>query len=112
MNINSVTQRDLLRRRVWESASRFTIAAALCLPASLYATAAAAQDDGQDANEIIVTAQFREQNVQSTPIAITAMSGAQLEERGQTSITQIASKAPSVNLRQSNPSGPSLQAQI
>lgn len=97
------------RRLSLGSVSRFTMAAALCVPASVYATAASAQDDS---NEIIVTAQFREQNVQSTPIAITAMTGAQLEERGQTSITQIAAKAPSVNLRESNPQGPSLQAAI
>ena len=38
--------------------------------------------------------------------------GEQLEARGQTSILQIASKAPSVNLRESNPQGPSLQAHI
>ncbi len=62
--------------------------------------------------EIVVTAQFREQNVQSTPISITTISAQQLEERGQTSIVQIATKAPSVNLRESNPQGPSLQAHI
>jgi iron complex outermembrane receptor protein len=63
-------------------------------------------------DEVVVTAQFREQNVQSTPIAITAMSAEQLEARGQTSIVEIATKAPSVNLRESNPQGPSLQAHI
>jgi iron complex outermembrane receptor protein len=91
------------------SVSRATLAAALCLPASLFATAATAQTDS---GEIVVTAQFREQNVQSTPIAITAMSAEQLEARGQTNIVEIATKAPSVNLRESNPQGPSLQAHI
>ena len=100
------------------SASRITLAAALCMPASLFATAASAQTEAapqaaaDNSNEIIVTAQFRSQNVQSTPIAITAMSAQQLEARGQTSITEIATKAPNVNLRESNPQGPSLQAAI
>lgn len=97
------------RRLSLGSVSRFTMAAALCVPASIYATAASAQDEG---NEIVVTAQFREQNVQATPIAITAMSGAQLEERGQSSIVDIAAKAPSVMLSESNAQGPSLIAYI
>ncbi|MCW2368172.1 TonB-dependent receptor [Sphingobium sp. B11D3D] len=97
--------------------SRITLAAALCVPASLFATAAAAQTDAAPqesgkTEDIIVTAQFRSQNVQSTPIAITALSAQQLEARGQTSITEIATKAPNVNLRESNPQGPSLQAHI
>jgi len=94
-------------------ASRFALAAAMCVPAVLYSTAAAAQDNqAPDINEIVVTAQFREQSVQSTPIAITAMTGEQMEARGQTSIVDVAQKAPSVNLRESNPQGPSLQAHI
>jgi iron complex outermembrane receptor protein len=68
---------------------------------------------GEEAiDEVVVTAQFREQNVQSTPIAITAISGKQLEERGQTSIVDIASKAPSVLLTETNQQGPSVQAYI
>ena len=88
---------------------------AVCIPAVMQASAAMAQsadNPADDIGEVVVTAQFREQNVQSTPIAITAISGEQLQERGQTSIVQIATKAPSVNLRESNPQGPSLQAHI
>ncbi len=36
--------------------------------------------------EVIVTAQFREQNLQETPLAITAITGDMLEARSQTSI--------------------------
>jgi len=91
------------------------LAVAAATPVALSSSAVAAQaaNAGSDEiQEVVVTAQFREQNVQSTPIAITAISGEQLEARGQTSILQIASKAPSVNLRESNPQGPSLQAHI
>ena len=50
-------------------------------------------------NEIIVTAQFREQNLQDTPIAITAVNAEMLEARGQTNIAQVAAQAPNVSLR-------------
>ena len=80
------------------SASRFAMAAALGVPLAFSSSLAAAQEEEEapvtsdsaasnfDSNDIVVTAQFREQNVQSIPIAITAVSGAQMEARGQTSI--------------------------
>jgi iron complex outermembrane recepter protein len=48
--------------------------------------------------EIIVTATFREADVQDTPIAITAISGSMLEARSQTNIVEVASQAPNVTL--------------
>jgi len=57
----------------------------------------AATQDGVE--EIVVTAQFREQNLQDTPLAITAISGAMLEARSQTNIAQVANQAPSVTLK-------------
>ena len=48
--------------------------------------------------EVIVTSQFRQQNVQSTPIAITAVNAAMLDARGQTDIAQVARQAPNVTL--------------
>ena len=63
--------------------------------------------------EIVVTAQFREQNLQRTPLAITAVSGAMLEARSQTNIAQVANQAPSVTLKpQGAAFGPSLIASI
>lgn len=63
--------------------------------------------------EIIVTAQFRKQNLQATPIAITAVSGAMLQARSQTNIAQVANQAPNVTLRPGNANfGPSLVASI
>ncbi len=97
-------------------ASRMALAAALLSSGSMVATNAAAQDGeeersfGDDA--IIVTAQFREQSIQSTPVAITALTGEQIEARGQTSIVDIAQKAPSVKLTETNQQGPALQAFI
>ena len=51
--------------------------------------------------EIIVTAQFREQRLQDTPLAITAMPAKLLEARSQTSIIDLGAFAPNVNLSQS-----------
>jgi len=80
--------------------------------------AAAAQAGANPANsgapdEIVVTAQFREQNLQQTPLAITAMSGAMLEARSQTSVASVADQAPSVTLKpQGAAFGPALGANI
>lgn len=81
---------------------------------------AAAQDAAQPADEapakaddIVVTAQFRNQKLQDVPIAITAVSGDTLERRGQTSIADVGNNAPNVTLRQSAATfGPSVVAYI
>ncbi|HUF80833.1 MAG TPA: hypothetical protein VMN03_06830, partial [Burkholderiales bacterium] len=44
-------------------------------------------------NEIVVTAQFREQRLQDTPLAITAVNSAMLEARSQTNISEITAQA-------------------
>ena len=63
--------------------------------------------------EIVVTAQFRSQKLQDTPLAITAVSGAMLEARGQTSIADIGNQAPNVTLRQAPATyGPAVVAYI
>jgi iron complex outermembrane receptor protein len=49
--------------------------------------------------EIVVTAQYRQQNLQDTPIAITAVTAEMIEQRSATSLADIASTAPSVVLR-------------
>ena len=49
--------------------------------------------------EIIVTAEFREANVQDTPIAITAVNAAMLDARSQTNLAQITAQTPNVSLR-------------
>jgi iron complex outermembrane receptor protein len=48
--------------------------------------------------EITVTAQFVRQNLQDTPVAITAVSAATLESRGHQSIESIANQTPNVTL--------------
>ncbi len=65
---------------------------------------AGARDTTGGGDDIIVTAQFREQNLQDTPIAITAVNAEMLESRSQTRISDITAQAPNV-LLQPNPSG-------
>jgi len=67
----------------------------------------------QQLQEVVVTAQFRNESVQQTPLAITAISAEGLAQRGQTSLTQITQDAPSVVLTQEvGAFGPSMAAYI
>ncbi len=83
-----------------------------------YAAPAYAQADQENsrtggAREIVVTAQFREQSLQETPLAITAIDSSMLEARSQTNIAEVASQAPSVVLKpQGMAYGPALGASI
>jgi iron complex outermembrane receptor protein len=67
-------------------------------PAPAQSTPETAPPSEQTIGDIVVTAQFRGQRVQDTPIAITAVSGGTLEARSQTSITDLGRTSPNVNL--------------
>src|SRR4051794_6115239 len=72
-----------------------------------------AADADLSAQDIVVTAQFREQRLQDTPISITAVNAAQLEARSQTNLAQVADAAPNVSLKPQGASfGPSITASI
>jgi iron complex outermembrane receptor protein len=74
-------------------------AVALSLSVSLMQQAAVAAGAEEELEEVVVTAQFREQRLQDTPIAITAVNAEMLEARGQSSIADVAAQAPNVSLR-------------
>ncbi|MCW3838286.1 TonB-dependent receptor [Sphingomonas canadensis] len=88
-------------QRIW-AASLAAIAISAAAPALASAPEPDQADEQQDTGpangEIVVTAQFRDQNLQDTPLAITAMTGDQLEARGQNSVADIAGQAPNVSL--------------
>jgi iron complex outermembrane receptor protein len=57
-----------------------------------YAPAARGQDSGLE--EIVVSARFREENLQETPLAITAFSGENMEARNLTDVTMLDTFSP------------------
>src|SRR5271163_2089902 len=72
---------------------------------TLAATAVAGQAAADQAatpsdtlEEIVVTAQFRQQNLQDTPLAITAVTAEMMEERGQKTLHDVGQQAPNVTL--------------
>jgi iron complex outermembrane receptor protein len=97
--------------------SRRCIATAVRIALGLgLAQGAFAQDADAETDvltEVTVTAQFREQNVQQTPLAITAISAEMLEARNQTNLSEVTNQAPNVTLKpQGAAFGPSLGASI
>jgi iron complex outermembrane receptor protein len=100
---------------------RAPLALSACLAALAVAAPAAAQDTPQpppaeadaDSNEIFVTAQFRQQNLQDTPLAITAVTAETMEAKSQTNLAQVADSAPNVTLKPQGASfGPSISVAI
>ncbi|RIV82616.1 TonB-dependent receptor [Aurantiacibacter xanthus] len=84
--------------------SRNNLALATAISSVLCSGQVLAQDSAQSASAdnqastIIVTATMRSENLQDTPIAITAVTGEMLEARSQTSVYEIARQAPNVTL--------------
>jgi iron complex outermembrane receptor protein len=68
----------------------------------------APQEESAALDDIIVTAQRREQSLQDVPIAITAFDAETLERTNATGIQDIAAKAPGVTLTQFNIGEPQL----
>jgi iron complex outermembrane receptor protein len=97
---------------VCESVSR-AVARALNRPALSWTVAAVALATpmcamaADELQEVVVTAQFRQENLQDTAIAITAVSGEQLEQQGLTNLTDLGLVIPNANIRpQGSFSGP------
>jgi iron complex outermembrane recepter protein len=87
-------------------------AIALCSATNVYAQGAPAAEKAAD-DEIVVTAQFRDQKLQDVPLAITAVDAASIEARSQTNLQQVADGAPNVSIRPQGASfGPSITASI
>ncbi|MDB5422278.1 MAG: TonB-dependent receptor plug, partial [Brevundimonas sp.] len=59
-------------------------------------------EDAAQLDEIVVTALRRETNLQDTALSITAMSGATLEKMGASTLQDLASSVPGLNLTEGN----------
>jgi iron complex outermembrane receptor protein len=104
------------RSRTRFSRSALTVGLALSLGAGTALAdeaAAPSANDVQLLEEIVVTAQFRQQNLQTTPLAITAITAQQVDEHNALSLTDLNGLAPNVTLTKgTNTNGPSAQAFI
>ncbi|CAN7364510.1 TonB-dependent receptor [Phenylobacterium sp. LjRoot225] len=76
--------------------------AALALPQAVAAQAASGQTAAQ-VSEVVVTAQKRQETVQTVPISVTAFTGDSLERRGVTSVGDLARIAPALTVMSSGP---------
>lgn len=91
-----------MKGRILWTASMLSISAAV--PGAAFAQAAETESpqatgtEEYTANDIVVTAQFRSQRLQDTPIAISAMNSEMLEQKSVTDITGAANLAPNVQL--------------
>ena len=84
-------------------ASTAAVATAAALPGAALAQSAPANAPARDSNtvsEVVVTAEHRAENVQKTPISITAVNSQTLEQRGVTNIVDLANSVPNVSMRQ------------
>lgn len=73
----------------------------------------AASTEGEGLQEVVVTAQFREERLQDAPLAITAVTEDMMRARGQDSIFEVTQQAPNVQIKkQSGPFGASTSAFI
>jgi iron complex outermembrane receptor protein len=81
--------------------SRFLLSA---VPMALVAVIAAS-NAAYAIETVTVTAEKRSENVQNVPIAITAFTGAQLEDKGVTTLTGLSSLTPNVTLDAGTPFG-------
>jgi len=86
---------------LWKGASAFALMAGLAMPGQALAQTAptASPPSEQGLQEIVVTAQKRAESAQNVPVAITAFSGAALQEKGVTDLSGLAGQAPSVTLK-------------
>ena len=86
---------------------------ALAVSATAGAACVTSVASAQGLEEIVVTARFREENLQQTPLAITAISAATLEANGATSVIDVGDWAPNVVIDQLGSGyGPTLAATV
>jgi len=86
-------------------------AAALPQMARAQSMAPAPADEGASSAlaEVVVTAQYRSQSVQNTPLAISAVNAATMEAKHQVSIADVAATSPSVSITaNANGGGPAV----
>ena len=93
--------------------STSVIALMISSPALAQGDDASSDKSKDNDNEIVVTAQFRAQNIQDTPLAITAVNAEIMQAKSQTNLAQVADSTPNVVLKPQGASfGPSIAVSI
>jgi iron complex outermembrane receptor protein len=92
--------RSVLRACLLKTAAPMALASLAAASFSAHAQSASAGAGAQSntIGEVVVTAQFRQQSLQKTPLAITAVNAQMLENRNQTSLSDVTAQAPNVTL--------------
>jgi len=95
---------DAGQRRIsnlrWYALSGFAALGTLCNGLVLAADAGPATEPSTQVQEVVVTAQYREERLQDIPIAITAITAQQIEQQGAQKLSDVLTTAPSVAFRQ------------
>lgn len=87
------------------AATALALAMALAVPAQAQDKAQKAADESGQLETVTVTARYQAENLQQTPIAITALDSTQLEQRGYQNIVDVTKSAPNVTLQMSGANG-------
>src|ERR1700722_16052254 len=67
-------------------------------PQGVATSSTGTSNSNEGLEEIVVTAQFRRENLQIVPIAITAVTSQTMDERNMTTLTDVANVAPNVTM--------------
>src|ERR1700689_3051394 len=79
------------------------IATAVALAEGAYAADAAASDSGDQLTEVVVTAEKRAENIQTTAASITAVSAQDITDRGIVDFNTLAQSVAGISMRTSGP---------
>jgi iron complex outermembrane receptor protein len=91
----------ILRTRM--IAPAIATAVALALAEGAYAADAAASDSGDQLTEVVVTAEKRAENIQTTAASITAVSAQDITDRGIVDFNSLAQSVAGISMRTSGP---------
>src|SRR3984885_8525758 len=87
--------------------NKYIFMAVCCSTSGLLTTwaqpASGQQSETGQLEEIVITAEKRESTVQNTPISLTAVSGADIQDRGLTDLGSLLQSVPGVSMRTSGP---------
>jgi iron complex outermembrane receptor protein len=97
--VSTVFDADIRSRRPAAIRPALKMGAAILGLIAMWGTDAAAQNGSDQLEEITVTARKREENLQVTPIAVTAFSSAALEERAVNNIADIGKFVPNMSFQ-------------